>query len=342
VKYIQDRDASGEILRLLIQEMAMHPAAFTPLSYAVWYEHTTGINPQLSDVIVQMLDNNEKLDDDVIEKLYSKYISEFNLGVERVLREHVQQLLDRFADFTRETDIQAHQYSNSLQAYSDILKQNLDPPKLVDLISNVARDTNKMIGFMQRMHSESAACRKKVKKLSQELQAAREEALLDPLTGILNRRGFENSAKKILANHKELNQNLSLLMFDIDHFKQINDTYGHLFGDKAICAISEILKSKVRGQDLVARLGGEEFAVILAETDVSGASVVAEHIRRNIEGCKILRYGTQQKIGGITVSIGVAAYVSGYDLVDLLDNADKALFASKENGRNRATVYANH
>lgn len=128
-------------------------------------------------------------------------------------------------------------------------------------------------------------------------------------------------------------------MIDIDHFKQINDAYGHLFGDKAIRVIAETLKSKVRGQDLVARMGGEEFAVLLAETDLAGARIVAEHIRRTIAACQIHRLGTHENIGDITVSIGVAANVKGNNLEDLMDQADKALFVSKRQGRNRTTVH---
>ena len=339
MKYVQDRESSGEILRLIIQEMANHPAAFTPLSYAVWYEHKTGINRALSDAIGRLLENGEIFDDAAIEKLHFEYIAELNTRIEQAVRTSMLQVLSRFAEFTKETDIQANKFSDSLKVYNDALKQDLDPPKLVALINSVAGDTNKMLGHMQKMHSELAATRHKVDGLYQELQTAREEAFIDPLTGILNRRGFESSATQIMAEHIESNKNICLLMIDIDHFKQINDSYGHLFGDKAIRVIAETLKSKVRGQDLVARMGGEEFAVLLAETDIAGARIVAEHIRRTIAACQIHRLGTQEKIGDITVSIGVAANVKGNNLVDFLDQADKALFASKRQGRNRTTVH---
>ncbi len=339
MKYEQDRNASGEILRLLIQKMAGHPAAFTPLNYAVWYEFSTGINPALSEAMDKLLDSGDKLDDDTIEKLYIKYVSECNMDAERVLREDIQQLLEKLAGVNAETDKQAHQFGSSLQAYGDTLKQNLDAPKLIALISNMSGDTDKMRGSMQNLQSELANSKQQVEKLHKELQSARGEALIDPLTGILNRRGFEARAKQTFADQATPSKGTCLLMFDIDHFKKINDTYGHLFGDKVIRGIAETLKSKVRGQDSVARLGGEEFAVLLAETDTSGAHVVAEQIRQTIEKCKIHRLDTQEKIGGITISIGIASYTSGVSLVDLLDQADKALYISKGQGRNRTTVY---
>jgi diguanylate cyclase len=339
VKYENDRKASEEILRLLIPRMAEHPAAFTPQNYAVWYEYSTGINPALSETITRIIDKGEKLDDDTIEKLYLKYVSECNMDVEWALREDIQQLLEQLASSTKETDSQAHQFDTSLHEYDATLKQNLDPPKLMALIKSMASDTGKMIDSMQDLQSELVVSKQKVEKLHQELQSARGEALIDPLTGILNRRGFENSAKLTLSNHEALSKGLCLLMVDIDHFKQINDTYGHLFGDKVIRAIANTLKSKVRGQDSVARMGGEEFALLLAETDISGARTVAENMRQTIEGCQIQRLDTHERIGGITISIGIAAYTGGNNLVDLLGDADKALYTSKRQGRNRMTVY---
>lgn len=339
MKYESDRAASEEILRLLIQKMAEHPAAFTPMTYAVWYEYSIGINPALSETINHLLSNGEQLGDDAIERLYLKYVSECNMDVEWALREDIRQLLRKLADSTQGADDQAHQFGDHLQAYSKTLKNNLETPRLVALISSLSGDTNKMIDSMQELQTELAASKQQAEKLHQELQAARGEALIDPLTGILNRRGFENSAKLTFANQETLHKGVCLLMVDIDNFKNINDTYGHLFGDKVIRAIAETLKSKVRGQDSVARLGGEEFALLLAETDIPGARTVAENMRRTIEGCKIYRHDTQEKVGGITISIGIAEYAAGHSTEDLLDHADKALYTSKRQGRNRTSVY---
>ena len=336
MRYEQDRNASGEILRLLIQKMAAHPAAFNPLNYTVWYEFTTGINPSLTGELSKLLDSGEKLDDKAIEKLYLKHISDSNIDEQR---ESIQQLLGEIAGFTAEADKQANQFGNSLQTYGDTLKQNMDASKLDALISNMAGDTSKMRGSIQNLQSELAASKDQVEKLHKELQSARGEALIDPLTGIFNRRGFEGVAKQTFDDQSALAKGVSLLMVDIDHFKKVNDTYGHLFGDKIIRVIAETLKSKIRGHDSVARLGGEEFAVLLTETDAEGARAVAENLRQSIEKGKIKRLDTQDQISGITISIGVSTYAKGKSVVDMLDQADKALYVSKEQGRNRTTVH---
>jgi len=339
MKYDQDREASGEVLRLLIQKMASHPAAFTPLTYAVWYEFSTGINPALSEAITTLLDKGGKLDDETIEKLYLKHISECNTDVQRVLREDIQQLLGKLAGFTEETDKQAHQFGNNLQAYGETLKQGLDASSLGDLIGNMSGDTDKMRSSMQNLQTELAASKEQVDKLHLELESARGEALIDPLTEILNRRGFESHVNKVLSDKALTDKGLCLFMVDIDHFKKINDTYGHLFGDKVIRAIAGALKSKVKGQDIVARLGGEEFAVLLPETGIPGARALAENIRQSIELGKIRRLDNKEQIGGITISIGIATYSGGSGIIEMLDQADKALYVSKQSGRNRTTVF---
>ncbi|MFY9476305.1 MAG: GGDEF domain-containing protein, partial [Aquabacterium sp.] len=256
------------------------------------------------------------------------------------MQKNFKQLLSKLAGFTAETDKQALDFDTNLQSYGESLKQNLDPAMLETLIGNMSGDTDKMRGSMQNLKDELASSKQEVEKLHQELESARGEALTDPLTGILNRRGFEAEAKKCFDNKETLKLGMSLLMVDIDHFKKVNDTYGHLFGDKVITAIASALKSKVKGQDIVARLGGEEFAVLLPETNLAGAQSVAENIRRSIEASKIRRHDDQAPIGGITISIGIAIYEKDANLVELLDQADKALYVSKESGRNRTSVYS--
>ncbi|MEI7842242.1 MAG: GGDEF domain-containing protein [Gallionellaceae bacterium] len=339
MKYQQDRNESAEILRLLIQKMAAHPAAFTPHTYAVWYEVVAGINSALSEDVSSLLEKGQQLSDEIIDKLYEKHISDDSSTRHRVLHDGIHHLLGKIAGFTEETDKQALLFGNNLQNYGDTLKRPIDSQKLVELVNDMTGDTDKMRGSMQSLQSELTASRQQVEKLNKELESARGEALTDPLTGILNRRGFEQASKQALTDKSAVAKGLCLLMVDIDHFKKINDAYGHLLGDKVIRAIAEALKSKIRGQDSVARVGGEEFAVLLTETDIEGAQTVADSVRASIEKGKIRRLDNQRTISGITISIGISKYIKGASIEDLMAQADDALYQSKEQGRNRTTVY---
>jgi diguanylate cyclase len=338
-RYTQDKAASAEILRLLLQKMAAHTAAFTPFTYALWYEFITGINPPLSKAVNALLDDKRQLDDDTVHELYASHIADGNVEAEQAFKENMQKVLENLARFTEATDDEAGKFNAGLQKHGERLSGGMDAESLQGLVGEIAQETEAMRSSVDSLQDKLQESKGEVERLQQELMSARSEALLDPLTGVFNRRGFEAQMRNLVANPEMQGKQVSFLMLDIDFFKKINDTYGHLFGDKVIRIIAEVLKAQVKGQDSVARLGGEEFAVILPDTPLQGARVVAEHIRQLIERGKIRRLDKDESVGGITVSIGIAGCDIGADWLVTLGHSDEALYASKQGGRNRSTIY---
>lgn len=165
--------------------------------------------------------------------------------------------------------------------------------------------------------------------MRQRLDNLEQEAETDPLTGLANRRTLET----VFANMKETNDRFSMLMVDIDHFKLVNDTFGHGVGDKVLCFIAQMMMSVSREEDLCCRFGGEEFILLLEETEVSLANTVAERLREKIAS-------TRSPTGeAITVSIGVTDNLDHpEDMKILLERADKALYKAKNSGRNRTVI----
>lgn len=164
-------------------------------------------------------------------------------------------------------------------------------------------------------------------------QAVKEQAITDSMTGLYNRRYFEEFINKEAIRARRQNQKFTVIGIDLDHLKQINDVYGHNYGDIAIKAIAEVLKSNCRSIDVAARMGGEEFNLILPGVDSQGGMVVAERIRKAIESVEL------EKIGHITGSLGVATFMEHSDDVDdLLEVVDHTMYESKRNGRNRVTL----
>ena len=164
-------------------------------------------------------------------------------------------------------------------------------------------------------------------------QAVKEQAITDGMTGLYNRRYFEEYIKKEAIRAMRQNQKFTVIGLDLDHLKQINDTYGHNYGDIAIKTIAEVLKSNARSIDIAARMGGEEFNLILPAVDIEGGCIAAERIRKAIESVEL------EKIGHITASLGVATYPDqSDDLEELLELTDQAMYESKRNGRNRVTI----
>ena len=167
-------------------------------------------------------------------------------------------------------------------------------------------------------------------------QAVRDQAVTDALTGLYNRRYFEEALDKEVQRSKRTMQPFSVIGIDLDFLKNINDTYGHIFGDIAIKTIADVLKANARSVDIPARIGGEEFNVLLPGVGSDGAMIAAERIRKSIEETKI------EKIGHITGSFGVATYLEHSDNIEeILELTDQAMYTSKRNGRNRVTLAQN-
>jgi diguanylate cyclase (GGDEF)-like protein len=169
--------------------------------------------------------------------------------------------------------------------------------------------------------------------LSEEMK---EIARHDPLTGLLNRRGFAEAAGRVLAQARRRAAALSVVLADIDHFKGINDTHGHACGDRALQHLASLLASRTRAQDVLARMGGEEFVLVLADTPPDQAARLAERLRHDLEISRLEDKGASL---AMTASFGVAALDLDQDDLDaLLKRADAALYRAKREGRNRVAA----
>jgi len=161
----------------------------------------------------------------------------------------------------------------------------------------------------------------------------------DPLTGLLNRQSFDYRFEDLLEYHQQnpyRKQTLDtpwLAITDIDHFKRVNDTYGHLFGDEILLLVSQIMRQSFRFDDLLFRYGGEEFIIILSNTDAAGAELALERFRQAIQNYSFPR------LGEMTMSVGWAKVSAREFSTDIIHKADKALYYAKENGRNRVVSY---
>ncbi|MGE5196945.1 MAG: GGDEF domain-containing protein [Deltaproteobacteria bacterium] len=169
-------------------------------------------------------------------------------------------------------------------------------------------------------------------------QKIQELAIMDGLTGILSRRYFLERFQEEFERSKKFKYGFAFLMIDVDHFKEYNDRYGHLVGDVILKEVSRIIKDNLRQIDLVGRYGGEEFSIILTETDKEGAIFAAERIRHSLEERSIRAYDENLKV---TLSVGVSVFPDhGHDTQKLIEKADHALYQAKQGGRNKVCLYA--
>ncbi len=169
------------------------------------------------------------------------------------------------------------------------------------------------------------------------MRKIRENALRDPLTGLYNRRYLYEISDKLIASAQRYETPLSVVMFDVDHFKQVNDRYGHLMGDTVLGTVAKLMVASLRRSDVAIRFGGEEFLVLMPGTDGKRAFVAAEKLRRAVASFHI-PLGDEGRLT-VHLSAGVAQYEKGLDLDALIRRADEALYRAKANGRNRVEMY---
>lgn len=165
-------------------------------------------------------------------------------------------------------------------------------------------------------------------------QSAVAEARRDPLTQINNRAAFDEALAREICSYKRHLTEFSLMVIDIDHFKKVNDTYGHIAGDAVLKSVAQTIKNTLRRSDEVFRYGGEEFVVILSNTEVDGAKFIAERIRREIKKLKVDSHESIQ----VTASIGISSSTTVKDVNDSLYHADKALYQAKDEGRDKVVI----
>lgn len=173
-------------------------------------------------------------------------------------------------------------------------------------------------------------------------EQAKQQSITDELTGLANRRHFQDILQREIVHAQRYSTNISMIMIDIDHFKKYNDTHGHLQGDIALKEAANIFLQNTRGIDLTARFGGEEFIILLPKTTIAGARITAEKLREIFEAEEFTGEGDSQPGGKMTISLGVASYPEHIeDMNQLLDLADRALYQAKKEGRNRVAIWNN-
>lgn len=334
---VQPKADGKELVRRILPLMSQHTDDFRPKSYALWYAYTTGSNPELSRHIDQQIGRGARLSSDVTFELYDRYLIE---QAESRLGRAQGDLLDALAR-TREqmdsADSETSRFQQSLDGFGEVLGTSSDLAALAREVSSMAGETSRASRAIGQLLAQVRESQAEVARLSLELTRAKDQANTDPLTGLANRGAFDNALRRMCERRGDAP--LSLIMLDIDHFKRINDTYGHPFGDVVIRSVAAAIHGYARGRDVAARYGGEEFAVLMVDTSEQAAAEVAERIRDQIERSRI-RDAEGRVAGAVTISAGVAQHLDREVPEGLLGRSDRALYRSKAGGRNRVTLAA--
>ncbi len=307
-----------------------------PRNYEIWYAYATGYNAPLNKIINEMLARTGTLSESDLEQIYETYLSHIKASdrIDKVGARVIGEIDDVMGLI-----VDAHGMSTTYDAKLDGAHKELrgatDRDRIAAVVDDLLKCTREMQQANKALENRLALSKTEIGNLQHSLEAIRAESLTDPLTGLGNRKYFDRSIELAVKAAQASCEPLSLLMFDIDHFKSFNDSYGHLTGDQVLRLVAMSLKQSIKGQDITARYGGEEFAVLLPATALRQALTVADHIRRAVMAKELKKKSTGEILGRVTISVGVSMLKPNDTTDCLIDRADACLYAAKRNGRNR-------
>lgn len=307
-----------------------------PRNYEIWYVYATGYNAPLNKIINETLARNGKLTEADLEQIYDTYLSHIKTTdrIDKVGARVIGEI-DDVVDVLSEALGMTSSYDASLSGAAKELSLAKQAEQIKSIIEALLRSTGEMRESNKTLEDRLILAKSEISNLQHSLEAIRAESLTDPLTGLGNRKYFDRMIGMAVQSALGSAEPLSLLLFDIDHFKSFNDSYGHLTGDQVLRLVGLSMKQTIKGQDITARYGGEEFAVLLPNTALRQALTVADHIRRAVMAKELKKKSTGEILGRVTISVGVSVLKHGDDTEALIERADACLYAAKRNGRNR-------
>ncbi len=330
---------STDILKLVIQFIGQNQLAAIPVNYTVLYEYFSNAHPLLNQVFDEAITAKTLITDDVMQKWFDKFLKGFDLIELSQSQSELHRIANQLTAITTQAQGNVSKFDISLTECKNEMSANPDNVSLTSVVAMLMNSTSSMQLAMEKMDQKINASQQEITSLQSRLDIATVEAVTDPLTGLLNRKGLMMAIEKALSDQDKLKPFPCLLMLDIDRFKSINDKYGHSIGDRAIKIVADTLKNQTKGKDTTTRYGGEEFAVLLPNTELQNAMIVAENIRKTTETIKIKRIDDESELCRMTISIGITQYQSDLSITNFIEQADLAMYQSKNSGRNQTTVY---
>lgn len=270
-----------------------------PRNYEIWYVYATGANPALNKAIDETLARSGRLTETNLGQIYDTYLSNTRGAdqIDQVGARVINEIDDVMNVVDDALGITASFGDNLVDASQKLaLAASRDHVKAI--IETLVRSTHDMQKTNRTLEGRLKTSRQAIHQLQQNLEAIRAETLTDPLTGLGNRKYFDRAVADAVNGSVTSGRPVSMLMFDIDHFKSFNDNYGHLTGDQVLRLVALSLKQTIKGQDIIARYGGEEFAVVLPNTSLRQALTVADNIRRAVMSRELKKNRRAKFLGG--------------------------------------------
>ncbi|MBL4837054.1 MAG: GGDEF domain-containing protein [Kordiimonadaceae bacterium] len=332
----EGKNKASSLARQAMELMDLHDIPAAPPNFTVWYNYVSERVPDLKKVLDQMIVEDKAFSGGFNAEVYETFIgyareSALVQETSEKMQGQAQQLLTTIDDV-----------SGEIKGVSSSIKESLDSFTEEGSLGGIESFIQSMMLETKRFQKANSDLQVRLEQSSEEieflqhnLQKAESESNTDSLTGIANRKKFDCTLLKEVAQAGQEGQPLCLAIGDIDHFKQFNDSYGHPVGDQVLKLVAKALFTNIKGGDLAARYGGEEFAIILPNTTLENGYSLIETIRETIGNRRIRNKQKDKDFGNVTLSLGLAQYVAGETPAELLERADVALYNAKGAGRNQ-------
>ncbi len=339
MQHADDLEVAAAYAKNALDLMAKYRVPATPQNFTIWYTYASGRNPDLTRMIDMLIEKGREFSEYQNAEIFQRFFGFAKEGATiKAASQKIEDSVRKVREFLTEASRGAHDFGEALEENLQVLTEAIETSLVQQVIEAVAGETRKMLAYSRDLEEQLRGTSAEIEALRKSLEEMQREAMTDALTGIANRKYFDVTLRTAAMHAMENGSPLCLMLADIDHFKRFNDTYGHQTGDDVLKLVAHTLLANTKGRDTAARYGGEEFAVILPDTVLDTAKIVAEKIRKSIESKRFRKKQTGEELETITISIGIAQYRSGEALTEFIQRADDALYQAKRTGRNRVVL----
>lgn len=340
MKFSDNNNQAAEYLRQAVPLMVKYNIPPNPLNYALWYTYVSDRVPELNAQLNKTLNTYGTCPGMLSEQLFREHMIKDEVQGSEDVQASLISLINNLHEHADEASRHTEDYSQVLEESLESIHEassSEDGLPLESIIQVLSTRTKSMGETTRRFQARMQEAEAEIQALKDELNKSRQDARVDPLTGLFNRRAFDSEvAQLVQASDGKVTS--SFMILDIDHFKRFNDTYGHLMGDKVLQYVGKLLKDLCHEPMLPVRFGGEEFAVLMPGTNQQLAAELAEELRLKIQAIRIKQKKSGEVISSITSSFGVAQLIAGETTEQLIERADKALYTAKDSGRNQVVL----
>ncbi|MBC7952914.1 MAG: diguanylate cyclase, partial [Rhodospirillaceae bacterium] len=295
MKFCDPYDVAAHCARAALGMMDRHGVPAHPNNFIIWYAFVADRNPELTKAVNGILRAGQKFTDDACSELYERYFGTSQHEAElRAVGKRIEDAVARVLEHLVTANQGAAHYGEALQNFSGELEGNAAAAELGALVRSILDETKVMVEVNRQLEERLETSSSEIARLREDLDQLKREATTDALTGLANRKLFDVALREAALEAEEERTFVSLLMIDIDFFKQFNDSHGHMLGDQVLKLVARTISDSVKGKDTAARYGGEEFAILLPETPAAGGVRVGDMLRKSVESKEVINKTTNE------------------------------------------------